>query len=77
MLGSARSDGSPFEQLPTGSSGMYVVTDNPGAVYERARAEGATVIRELRDEPWGQRGFTVADPEGNLWSFGTYRGELT
>ena len=76
MLGSARSDGSPFEQLPTGASGTYAVTDNPGALYERARAAGAKVIRELRDEPWGQRGFTVADPEGNLWSFATYRGEV-
>jgi uncharacterized glyoxalase superfamily protein PhnB len=29
----------------------------------------------MRDEDYGSTGFVVADPEGNLWSFGTYRGE--
>jgi uncharacterized glyoxalase superfamily protein PhnB len=29
----------------------------------------------LRDEDYGSRGFTVRDPEGILWSFGTYPGE--
>jgi uncharacterized glyoxalase superfamily protein PhnB len=29
----------------------------------------------LKDEDYGSRGFTVSDPEGNLWSFGTYAGE--
>jgi uncharacterized glyoxalase superfamily protein PhnB len=32
-------------------------------------------VRGLRDEDYGSRGFTVRDLEGNLWSFGTYRGE--
>jgi uncharacterized glyoxalase superfamily protein PhnB len=26
-----------------------------------------------RDEDYGGRSATVADPEGNLWSFGSYR----
>jgi len=30
----------------------------------------------MGEEEYGSTGFTVADPEGNLWSFGTYRGEL-
>jgi uncharacterized glyoxalase superfamily protein PhnB len=41
----------------------------------RATAAGAEVVRELRYEDYGSLGFTVRDPEGNLWSFGTYRGE--
>ena len=36
---------------------------------------GAEVVRGLKDEDYGSRGFTVRDPEGNLWSFGTYAGE--
>ena len=32
-------------------------------------------MQGLRDEDYGSRGFTVKDPEGNIWSFGTYRGE--
>ena len=36
---------------------------------------GAEIVRGLRDEDYGSRGFTVRDPEGNLWSFGTYWGQ--
>lgn len=75
MLGSAASDGSFFERLSTGTSGVYVVTDDPEAGYERATSAGAHIVRELQDEPHGGRGFVVADLEGNLWSVGTYRGE--
>jgi uncharacterized glyoxalase superfamily protein PhnB len=34
----------------------------------------ADVIRPLADTDYGSREFTVRDPEGNLWSFGTYPG---
>ncbi|MFD6273209.1 VOC family protein, partial [Nocardia asteroides] len=54
---------------------LYLVTDQPDALHARAIAAGARLIRDLRDEDYGSRGFSVADPEGNLWSFGTYRGE--
>jgi uncharacterized glyoxalase superfamily protein PhnB len=27
---------------------------------------------EPTDQEYGSRDFTVRDPEGNLWSFGTY-----
>ena len=74
MLGSAGRDESPFSQLPTGAVSLYAVTDEPDALFARATAAGAEVVRELRDEDYGSRGFTVRDPEGNLWSFGTYRG---
>jgi uncharacterized glyoxalase superfamily protein PhnB len=29
----------------------------------------------MEDQDYGGRGGTVADAEGNLWSFGDYRGE--
>jgi uncharacterized glyoxalase superfamily protein PhnB len=38
-------------------------------------AAGAKVLREMRDEDYGSRGFTVTDPEGKVWSIGTYAGE--
>lgn len=74
MCGSVSSDGLGIEQR-AGSASVYVVTDEPDALYERAIAAGATEVRGLRDEEYGSRGFTVRDPEGNVWSFGTYRGE--
>lgn len=75
MLGSANRPGNVFSERPTGSGSYYVVTDEPDAVFERAMEAGAEVFQELRDEDYGSRGFSVSDPEGNIWSFGTYRGE--
>jgi uncharacterized glyoxalase superfamily protein PhnB len=73
MLGST-SDDNEFSRRKPGMSSIYVVTDAPDALFDRATAAGAEVVRGLRDEDYGSRGFTVRDPEGNLWSFGTYRG---
>ncbi len=75
MLGSADRADSEFSQLPTGCASLYVVTDDPHGVHERAMKAGAQVVREMRDEDYGSTGFSVLDPEDNIWSFGTYRGE--
>jgi uncharacterized glyoxalase superfamily protein PhnB len=32
------------------------------------------VLQGLKDEDYGSRGFTIKDPEGNVWTLGTYRG---
>ncbi len=73
MLGSAREE-STLHELPPGTGSVYVVIDDPDGLYERAHAAGATIVRELRDEDYGSRGFTCRDPEGVFWSFGTYAG---
>ena len=75
MLGSADRPGNPFSTRPTGAAGVYVVTDHPDEIHDRALAAGAQLFAELRDEDYGSRGFSVTDPEGNIWSFGTYAGE--
>ena len=73
MLGSSpRPEGWPDIR---GKASAYCVTDDPDAIYEKAVAAGVTVLREIRDEDYGGRGFSVLDPEGNTWSFGSYRGE--
>jgi uncharacterized glyoxalase superfamily protein PhnB len=61
-------------QLPNGPVSIYVVCDDPDALFERASGRGAQVLQGLKDEDYGSRGFTVKDPEGNVWTFGTYRG---
>ena len=75
MLGTAGREDSEFARLPTSCASVYVVTDDPHAVFDRATAAGARVVREMRDEDYGSTGFSVLDPEDNIWSFGTYRGE--
>lgn len=56
----------------TGSEWSYVVVDDPDGLFERARTAGAEIVQELIDTDYGSRDFSVRDPEGNLWSFGTY-----
>jgi uncharacterized glyoxalase superfamily protein PhnB len=51
---------------------LYVVVSDPDAHHARAADAGATVVRELEDMDYGSREYSVRDPEGNLWSFGTY-----
>lgn len=75
MLGSAGRPDNPFASRPTGSAGVYVVTSKPDHLYTQALEAGAEVFQPLNDEDYGNRGFSVTDPEGNVWSFGTYGGE--
>jgi uncharacterized glyoxalase superfamily protein PhnB len=52
---------------------LYVVVADPDAHHERSTAvAGARVVRDLEDTSYGSREYSVRDPEGNLWSFGTY-----
>ena len=75
MFGTAGKDESEFGRREPGNDSVYVVCTNPDELFERATKAGAEVVRGLVDEDYGSRGFTVRDPEGNLWSFGTYSGE--
>lgn len=73
MLGTARADSS-ISDLPPGVGAIYVVVTDPDTLYARATENGARITREMRDEEYGSRGFTARDPEGVIWSFGTYAG---
>lgn len=73
MLGSAAED-DPFSAA--GPASIYVIVDDADAHHDRAVAGGAEVIMPLTDEDYGGRGYTALDPEGNLWSFGTYRPDM-
>ena len=65
-----------FDAFVDQKSSVYLVHDEPDALFPKVMAAGATVVREMREEDYGSRGFSVADPEGNVWSIGTYRGEI-
>ena len=50
----------------------YVVVEDVDAHAARARAAGANIYMEPRDQDYGGRGYGARDPEGNAWSFGSY-----
>jgi uncharacterized glyoxalase superfamily protein PhnB len=75
MLGSARDDGygrMVGEPGANGGKSVYIAVDDADALCERARAAGARIIEEPVDRDYGSRDFICADPEGNIWCFGTY-----
>ena len=76
MLGSATGRGpdDPWALKP-GGFGAYVVTAHVDAIHDRAVRAGVEIVRPITDTDYGNHEFAARDPEGNLWSFGTYRGE--
>ena len=75
MLGSANQGDERFNQ-GIGRTTVYVVVDDPDSLHARARDAGADILMEPTDQDYGSRDFAVRDPEGNIWSFGTYRPEV-
>jgi len=50
----------------------YVIVSDADAVYSSAKAAGAKIVLEIKDEDYGGRGFSCRDPEGHVWNVGTY-----
>jgi uncharacterized glyoxalase superfamily protein PhnB len=73
MLSTSAAGREPFRSLPAGGTLVYCGVDEVEALHDRARDAGADIALELTDTDYGSRDFTVRDPEGNLWAFGTYR----
>lgn len=78
MLGSARADAfgrylnPPRDLGGSGTQGAYLIVADADTHYARAVAAGAQIIYDIKDEDYGGRGYSCLDPEGHLWSFGTY-----
>src|SRR4051795_5764393 len=70
MFGTSRPEGAVDNM---GGSAAYLVVDDPDEVFRRAVEAGATVVRDMAEQDYGGRGGSVADPEGNHWSFGSYQ----
>ena len=78
MLGSSHDGG--FDELlkpasefgGTVSQSVYGIGTAADAHHARAVAAGAEVVMELKDQDYGGRGYSCHDPQGQVWSFGTY-----
>jgi uncharacterized glyoxalase superfamily protein PhnB len=83
MLGSASKPGDeknaynkllvqPSEIGLRSTQGIYLVVADADAVYATAKAAKAEIVMDIVDMSYGGRGFSCHDPEGHLWSIGTY-----
>ncbi len=74
MLGSVRPDDgmtSP-QKLGVATQALSVYVEDLDTHFERARTAGAEVASPPSDTDFGAREYHVRDPEGHLWTFGTY-----
>ncbi|MBH1938044.1 VOC family protein [Streptomyces sp. AV19] len=78
VFGSTRHTDSVHGRMRAGTGAVYVVADDVDAVHRRVREAGGEILEPPHDTEFGSGAraytFTVKDPEGNLWTFGTYRG---
>jgi uncharacterized glyoxalase superfamily protein PhnB len=79
MLGSARSGDDQFGRLQSTpevlggtTQSPYLVVPDADEMYRRAKAAGAEIVIEIKDEDYGGRVFSCRDPEGHLWNIGSY-----
>jgi uncharacterized glyoxalase superfamily protein PhnB len=55
------------------SQSVYVVVADIDEAHDRAAAAGAEIFNPLHETGYGSREFCCLDPEGHIWTFGTYR----
>lgn len=78
MLATIRSHGDFDKQmkLPREAGGntqaLFIVVDDADAHCARAAEGGARILMPPADWDNGGRGYSCEDPEGHLWSFGTF-----
>jgi uncharacterized glyoxalase superfamily protein PhnB len=65
--------GDPAFEQGRGRTTVYVAVDEVDRLHDRAKAAGAEIVMAPADQDYGSRDFAARDPEGNIWSFGTYR----
>ncbi|MET0193341.1 MAG: VOC family protein [Hyphomicrobiaceae bacterium] len=62
----------PYEVGGVETQTCYIVVDDADAHYRTAKAAGASIVLDISDDDLGGRGYACRDPEGHIWSFGTY-----
>ena len=78
MLGSVRGtefDGlmkQPDEIGGAETQSCYIVVDDALAHCAVAKAAGAAIVLDIKEYDYGGQGYSCRDPEGHIWSFGTY-----
>jgi uncharacterized glyoxalase superfamily protein PhnB len=62
----------PPRELGFSTQTIYIVVSDADVHYARAKAAGAEIVLELVSQDYGGRDYSCRDPEGHVWTFGTY-----
>jgi len=57
--------------------GLMIYTDDCDAMYHRAVEAGATVVRPLMDQFYGDRNGQLDDPYGHRWTIATHKEDVS
>lgn len=76
MLGQATWDYRNPRSSDNATAMVHVYVVDVEALREQARAAGAEIVAELVEQPNGDRGCDIRDPEGHMWSFAEPGGEV-
>jgi PhnB protein len=57
------------EQRLGGGAELYIYAGDVDEYYERVRSAGTELTRDIEDQFWGDRTFTVTDPDGYVLTF--------
>jgi PhnB protein len=59
------------------SVALLIYTEDVDALFRRALEAGATEVRPLKDEFYGDRMGTVRDPFGHVWHLSTHKEDVS
>ncbi len=69
------------KSLPLGSArppiAIHLYVEDVDVVYKRAIAAGATSVRALADQFYGDRNAQIKDPSGHLWDISTHKEDVS
>jgi PhnB protein len=59
------------------SIGLHIYVDDVDAMFAKALSAGATAVRQVEDQFYGDRTGTIEDPFGHVWFLATHKEDLT
>ncbi len=65
------------DELKASTVSIHLYVEDVDAFFARAIAAGATELRPVADQFYGDRMGTLKDPFGHIWSIGTHIEDLT
>jgi PhnB protein len=72
MMGTPNSGYRNPKKLGGATQLMYVYVDDVETHHAKAAAGGAKILSEPADQIYGDRNYTLEDPEGHQWTFGQH-----